>query len=215
MVKLQGKRLRILLILIGIVVIGITITTIFLFKQKDKVTEEEPFNPNSIVTESVEEPDESKPKEYNVPADLPKRIIIPQLSVKGLIQLVGIDQYERIAVPSNIYIAGWYINSVRPGEKGLSIISGHRNGKANPGIFYNLEKLQKGDNIKVEFGDGSLREFLVIDVIQIETEQAQDIMYERLEGVDNQLVLVTCGGEYDKELKTYIERVIVRAKGVE
>lgn len=47
------------------------------------------------------------------------------------------------------------------------------------------------------------------------TEEAQEVMYERLEGVEKQLVLVTCGGEYDNELKTYIDRVIVRAKGIE
>lgn len=211
MVKLKVKRVW---IVIGIVVLVITITTIYLFKQKDTVTQPEPFDPGSIVTESLDQPDESIPKEREVPADLPKRITIPQLDIVGLIQLVGIDQYGRIAVPSNIHIAGWYINSVRPGEQGLSIVSGHRNGKSNPGVFYNLEKLKKDDLVTIEYGDGSLKEFHVIDITQIVTENAQDVMYERLEGVEKQLVLVTCGGEYDRELKTYIDRVIVRAKGI-
>jgi len=214
MVKIQGKSLKILLIVIGIVVIGLTVATIFFLKKGQVDTEEIVFDPNSIVTESLEEPDETKPKEYEVPADIPKRISIPQLDIDGLIQLVSIDQYGRIAVPSNIYIAGWYVNSVRPGEKGLSIVSGHRNGKTNPGVFYNLEKLKKDDLVTIEYGDDSIREFLVIDVIQIVTENAQEVMYERLEGVDKQLVLVTCGGEYDKEMKTYIDRVIVRARGI-
>lgn len=213
MVILKKKKSKILLIVIGIVVVVSTITAIFFFKNRDR--EEIVYDPNQIVTESVEEPQETQPKEYDVPADLPKRIIIPKIYVKSLIQLVSTDQEGRIAVPNNIYVAGWYINSVRPGENGLSIIDGHRDGKKNHGIFYNLEKLKKDDKISIEYGDGSLREFLVIDVVQIVTEEAQEVMYERLEGVEKQLVLVTCGGEYDNELKTYIDRVIVRAKGIE
>jgi LPXTG-site transpeptidase (sortase) family protein len=214
MVKFRGKKLKIVWIGTGIVILVTAIILIFSLGQKDPIPEQEQFDSSSIVTESLAQPDESIPEERGVPADLPKRVTIPQLDIDGLIQLVSTDQYGRIAVPSNIHVAGWYINSVKPGENGLSIISGHRNGKVSLGIFYNLERLKKDDKITIEFGDGSLRDFLVIDVIQIETEKAQNIMYERLEGVEKQLVLVTCGGEYDKELKTYIDRVIVRAKGI-
>lgn len=212
MVKFTKKRYKIVIIVIGIVVVVSTFAAIFFFRKK--ANEEIVYDPNQIVTESVGEPEESKPKEYEVPADLPKRILIPKIYVKSLIQLVSIDQYGRIAVPNNIYVAGWYINSVRPGEEGLSIIGGHRDGKKKPGIFFNLEKLKRDDKISIEYGDGSLREFLVIDVVQLPTQQAHEKMYERIEGVEKQLVLVTCGGQYDQELGGYEDRVILRARGV-
>lgn len=208
--KIVKERKKLILVIGGIALLVVLLLSLyFLLFRKGK--REELFDPDSIITESVDTPSEEKPAPYSVPADLPKRIIIPKIGVKGYIQLVSIDQYDRIAVPNNIYLVGWYINSVRPGEKGLSIVSGHKDGRTKPGIFMKLEKLKKGDRITVEYGDDSKREFVVYKTQQVSIEEADTLMYERLKDVEKQLNLITCGGKYSKQIGTYEDRIIVFA----
>ena len=58
-------------------------------------------------------------------------------------------------MPNNIHTAGWFVDSVRTGENGLSIIDGRVDGRAaNEGVFANLEKLREGDELMIEMGDG-------------------------------------------------------------
>ena len=52
------------------------------------------------------------------------------------------------------------------------------------------------------------------DLKTLSTKDAYDFMYSRVEGVDIQLNLVTCGGKYNREERTYDDRIIVRAKGL-
>lgn len=207
----KKKRLVIILIVCFVLLVSIGVAVYFIFfREKEEIV----FDPNTIVTESTDTPDEKKPKEFYVPADMPKRITIPSVGINGYIQLVGKDKEGRIAVPNNVHIAGWYINSAKPGREGLSIISGHRDGVRTTGIFRNLENVKEGDNFIVEYGDGTLKEFVVLSVKIVSLEDAFDVMYERVEGVDIQLNLVTCGGTFNKEEKTYDDRVIVVSKGL-
>ncbi len=218
MVKIDFSKRKTLLIgvfLFLLLVGGTTIYFLFLRERNDTSSSEiDELEAVNIVTESVDIPDESEPKEFYVPSDLPKILTIPSISVRGYIQSVGIDQDGLIAVPTNVHLAGWYINSVKPGEVGLSIIDGHRDGTTIGGIFRNLEKLKKGEKIIVEYGDGSLKKFEIVDLKTLSIEDAYDFMYSRIEGVDIQLNLVTCGGKWSKEINTYEDRIIVRAKSI-
>jgi LPXTG-site transpeptidase (sortase) family protein len=218
MVKIDSRKRKTLLVVVFLfllLICGATIHFLFL-RDRDETSsfESEDLEVVDIVTVSVDIPDESEPKEFYVPPDLPKIITIPSISVRGYIQSVGIDQDGLIAVPTNVHLAGWYINSAKPGDVGLSIIDGHRDGATIGGIFRNLEKLKKGEKITVEYGDGSLREFEVVDFKRLSIEDAYDFMYSRIDGVDIQLNLVTCGGRWSKEINTYEDRIIVRTKGV-
>ncbi|MCK9368864.1 class F sortase [Candidatus Dojkabacteria bacterium] len=167
------------------------------------------------VTISTETPDEEIPEEFYVAPDLPKRIKIPTLDVVGYIQSVGIDQNKDIAVPTNVHIAGWYVNSVKPGDVGLSIMDGHKDGSTIGGVFANLKNLKKGDAFSIEYGDGSVRDFKVVEVKQLSLKKAFDLMYRKRSDIARQLNLVTCGGKYNKKTKTYEDRIIVIAKGSE
>jgi LPXTG-site transpeptidase (sortase) family protein len=221
MVKVDFKNKK-TLILLGVLLLSI-LAGAYLFLRNNKdiardddtlVTNTEEVETPDIVTESVEVPDESEPKEFYVPPDLPKYIIIPSINVRGYIQSVSVDQDGLIAVPTNVHLAGWYINSVKPGKEGLSIIDGHRDGSTIGGIFRNLETLSKGDSLSVEYGDGTIYDFEVVDLERLSIEDSFDFMYSRIDGVDVQLNLVTCGGKWSKEINTYEDRIIVRAKGV-
>lgn len=217
MVKITKKKK---IAIVCIVFLALLVVVSFLFvrlrqnknnTQIDELIENEEVD---IVTESVKVPSEEEPEDFYVPPDLPKYITIPSIGVRGYIQSVGIDQKGLIAVPTNVHLAGWYINSSKPGKEGLSIIDGHRDGTTIGGIFRKLETLSKGDNISIEYGDGSEYTFEVVDLKKLSIEDAYDFMYSRIDGVDAQLNLVTCGGKWSREIDTYEDRIIVRARSI-
>lgn len=52
-----------------------------------------------------------------------------------------------MAVPNNIHMAGWFMDSVRPGQMGLSIIDGHVDGRRETAIFNASPVSEKMTNI--------------------------------------------------------------------
>lgn len=199
-----------LFIAIGLITFGVWA----LFQRYRTTHNPNPTIPTETVTHSTDKPDETPPHcddDYQVLLNEPRKIDIPSIGVSGCIQKVGIDQNNAIAVPTNIHLAGWYINSPLPGQKGVSIIDGHVMGQYTNAIFTNLEKLQPEDKIRIEQGDDSWHEFSVVDINNYNIDQASAKMSEALEGAEKQLTLITCGGNYDDNAQTYEERVIVRA----
>jgi hypothetical protein len=134
--------------------------------------------------------------------------------VKGFIQQVGIDQFNAIATPSSIHIAGWYSGSVKPGESGVSIIDGHVYGRYNSAIFYDLKNVKSGDNITVEYGDARRVNFSVVKVVLYSKDETSQQIFEKLPSVDRQLLLISCTGKFIKSSQTYDKRVFVYAKKV-
>ena len=61
--------------------------------------------------------------------------------------------------PINVFDAGWYTGSVRPGQKGASIIVGHVSGPTRHGIFEKLSQLKNGDSITIGNGAGNVFNF--------------------------------------------------------
>jgi LPXTG-site transpeptidase (sortase) family protein len=167
----------------------------------------------AVVTYSTDTPDETKPdKSYEwkgAPND-PKHITLPTIETEGFIQNVGVDQYKQVAVPNNTHLAGWFTNSVKPGEKGLSIIDGHLNGRrSNEGIFANLQKLKKDNIFTIEFGNNSVKKFKVIDINTVTIGDAANALFSQDPSIKNQLNLITCGGNFDKQSQQYDKRIIV------
>ena len=161
---------------------------------------------------STEQPDEVKPGDDYVwpgkPSE-PKRIMISSIQVNAYIQKVGVDQNSLVATPSNIHMGGWFVDTVLPGSKGLSIIDGHVDGKINEGIFFYLDKVKPGDMIQVEMGDGSVKNYKVFDTKTVPTAQAAAYLFNQDSKIKNQLNLITCVGTYVQEAKSYDHRVIV------
>lgn len=177
-----------------------------------------PLGPEpELVTGSTLTPNEQKParatyKWQGNPSD-PKYIVIPHVA-EGFIQKVGIDQHKAIAVPSNIHMAGWFVDSVLPGKKGLSIIDGHVDGPTQPGIFTNLAKAKVGSNFTITFGNGDIKQFRVKKVTTVDASKAETKLFDQDPKLIRQLNLITCGGTYNKTVG-YDKRVIVSAEFVD
>lgn len=165
-----------------------------------------------VVTYSTDKPSEKKPGSsyaWQGTAQDPKKIVIPSIGVDAYLQNVGVDQKHEVAVPNNIHLAGWFVDSVRPGDKGLSIIDGHINGVSHNGVFDQLAAVHSGETYTIEFGDDSRRQFKIVSVDEVDLDQAASVLFSQKPSITRQLNLITCGGEWDQDKRLYNKRIIV------
>lgn len=166
----------------------------------------------SVITRSTDDPSEEEiPDDYNWKGkdSDPKLISMPSIKTKGFFQNVSVDQRKEVGVPNNIHLAGWFIKSSIPGEKGLSVVDGHVDGKNDPGIFKNLGKLKKGATFEIEYGSGDKQKFKVMTITTINKNEAPSVLFSQDPTQTSQLNLITCGGSYDKKARHYNDRIIV------
>jgi LPXTG-site transpeptidase (sortase) family protein len=209
----NNKLFRIFFLIAIIFVVIALVVVVYVCLQPVKINTQKTDNVAlNTVTFSTDNPsEETPPSDYvwsGLPSD-PKYIKIPTVGIEGYIQNVGIDQNSQIAVPNNVHFGGWFIDTVRPGETGLSIIDGHLNGTSKGGIFRNLINVKKDDEFQVEMGDGTVKLFKVLDVQTVDLADSPDVLFSQLLGIKSQLNLITCGGNYNKEQRFYEQRVIV------
>jgi len=213
----QERKYQVVAILLFCVFLTLIIIALVTISQPTKPNTEIFNNKNTVtysVTEPSEEPVETPEKKYEWPGleSDPKYITLPTINTSGYVINVGIDQDNAIAVPPNVHLAGWFVNSVLPGQKGLSIIDGHVDGTNIGGIFRNLKEIKIGDSFTVAMGNESNLEYKVKDVQIIANEDAANILFSQIPNVESQLNLITCGGNYLTDQQTYDKRVIVMAE---
>lgn len=141
-------------------------------------------------------------------APVPVAVHIPALGVRAPILAMGVDDDRRLEVPSDAADAGWWSGGARPGERGPAVVVGHVDSRSGPGVFVGLPDLQRDDVVLIEREDGSVAHFAVRG-----REQHRKAAFptERVYGPtsDARLRLITCGGAFDAEARSYLDNVIV------
>lgn len=172
---------------------------------------------NTVITEDVVRPSETKIEnedDYDVADNLPRQILFPSTNSSGLVQQVGLNINNAISVPTNVHFAGWFVDSVLPGQKGLSIIDGHVSGRYTDGVFKHLDTLAPGDRFYIEFGDRTQKEFEVVEVVTLPENESAELLLEKKVDIERQLNLITCGGPFDASSNQFTDRVIVISQAV-
>lgn len=116
-----------------------------------------------------------------------------------------------MAVPTNIFFAGWYVNGASPGELGVSIINGHAGGRYEQGVFHEIKSLRVDDVINIQAGDLSWKAFSVRSIETYDVQEAAVPLYADDPLISEELHLITCDGVFDDATQTYDKRVIVVA----
>lgn len=146
-----------------------------------------------------------------LPADgpVPVRIRVQAIDLDIEIIPVGVDGEGLFDVPSAEQ-AGWYQHGPRPGEQGSSVLAAHVDYNGQTGAFFELAALKPGDQIAIDYADGSTSTFRVIDQVLYEkTSLPADELFRR-KG-DAVLQLATCGGSFDAEERSYRGNRVVTA----
>jgi LPXTG-site transpeptidase (sortase) family protein len=151
--------------------------------------------------------------QYTVASTNPRRIDIPSIGVSAYVQPVGVLDNGDMATPRNLFFTGWYVNSVSPGDVGLSIINGHSGGRYHQGVFRALGKLKENDNISVQLGNLEWIEFAVVSVESYTLTEAARVLHQPPTET-NELRLITCDGIFNDTYQTYDRRFIVVAKRI-
>ena len=177
--------------------------------------------PLATPTVSVEGPDLSSEKpelqavlNHSVAPDLPKYIAIPAIGVADVrIFSMGLLPNSTIKTPTNIYDAGWYEASAKPGAAGVMFIFGHVSNMTNNGIFKDLKKITTGDTVVVTGGDNKTYRYTVTGRESSPVDQIamQTILTPRAPGT-SELALMTCDGTYDPRTQTFSKRLVVFAR---
>lgn len=140
---------------------------------------------------------------------IPESMSIPAIGIDAPVQHLGTTETGEMAVPDKIDEVSWFSPGYKPGQNGRAVVAGHVDGIDGPAIFWDLSKLEPGDEIIVE-GEGRKLIFKVHTMESIPLDEA-DI--PKIFGYSSspELVLITCSGTYDFDRGTREERLIVYA----
>lgn len=152
---------------------------------------------------------------YKVAADLPRVVKIDKIKVRARVMQMGVNADGSMQSPINIYDAGWYTGSVKPGQLGATTIIAHANGPSSPGLFDNLGKLVAGDEINIESGAGKIFKYQVVAAETVALDKVDMNKFLRpVDGVGEGLNLMTCSGNWVQSSRTRDHRTIVYTKRV-
>ncbi|MBW3667290.1 MAG: class F sortase [Actinobacteria bacterium] len=137
----------------------------------------------------------------------PTVLHIPAIGVESELVALGLDVDKTIEVPEDFSVAGWYRHRARPGEVGPMVILGHVDSFEGPAVFFELNRLQAGDLVELTRSDGRIA---VYEITSVEQFPKDDFPTDRVYDWSNAatLRLVTCGGNFDRDRRSYDDNVI-------
>ncbi|WP_256986410.1 MULTISPECIES: class F sortase [unclassified Rhodococcus (in: high G+C Gram-positive bacteria)] len=149
----------------------------------------------------------------SAPESPPARLEIGAIGVDSDVMGLGLRPDGSMEVPAGGFPAGWYTGSPVPGQLGPSIVAGHVDWGGSPGVFYRLRELEQGDDVTVVSQDGNTVRFVVSAVEQYPKDAfPTDKVYGDIDHPG--LRLITCGGQFDSDISSYDDNIVVYADRV-
>ncbi|TWH75159.1 sortase (surface protein transpeptidase) [Modestobacter roseus] len=146
------------------------------------------------------------------PVPAPVRVSLPAQGVDAPLDPVGVSPDGQMELPEDVDRVGWYRFGPVPGDEGSAVLAGHVDDREQGlGALFPLRDAQTGDVVVVTGATGAETRWQVVSR-ELITKQALplDSIFNR-EGPPR-LVLVTCGGPFDAETRSYRDNVVVVAQ---
>jgi sortase A len=139
----------------------------------------------------------------------PTDISIPKIDVHAKIVQVGTTSSGAMGTPERYADVGWWSLGAEPGETGRAVLAGHIDSPRGAAVFIRLDELEPGDEIIVGDGLSELR-YIVrgAAVYRADAAPVDDIFGPSTE---RELILITCGGWFDRGSASYLHRRVVFA----
>jgi len=143
---------------------------------------------------------------------VPVRVRIARLHIDAAVIPVTADRGGALAVPDDPSVAGWWSASARPGtQAGSVVIDGHVDSASRGlGAFFRLGELNPGDRIVVKNASAASNSYAVV----ARRRYAKTALPAReifAQDVAPRLVLVTCGGPFNRDTGSYLDNVVIYA----
>ncbi|MCA1066251.1 class F sortase [Rossellomorea aquimaris] len=144
----------------------------------------------------------------------PAVLSIPKLDLEAPIKEFGLDKEGNMEVPDNGKDVAWFEPGFQPGERGNAVLAGHVDDEKQPAVFYELKELEPGDEIHLQDENGERLTFVVMEKVAY---QKDDAPLRNIFGPSQKprLNLITCTGYFDREIRNYVERLVVYTELVE
>lgn len=160
---------------------------------------------------SAQAPRPSAPSERSL---RPERITIPVLGIDRRPVPLHVLGDGSLQAPPRYDDVGWWKNGPLPGSAGNAVVVGHVDSTTGPAVFYGLATLQRGDQMAVTRRDAAVVRFRVRNVQRFPVADFPADRVFRRSGPPG-LVLITCGGTYDRVAGRYLDNVVVFADRVD
>jgi LPXTG-site transpeptidase (sortase) family protein len=144
-------------------------------------------------------------------AYIPKVLTISKLGIHATVDPVSTTAAGAMGVPENIWNAGWYSGSAKPGQPGAVFMDGHAS-STRGALFGNLDSLVIGDEMQVERADGRVISYKVAKVSVLNRNDVN--MIEAMQPLDSQkggLNIMSCVGQWVSAENTLENRVLIYA----
>ncbi|PYZ96459.1 hypothetical protein CR205_12110 [Alteribacter lacisalsi] len=145
---------------------------------------------------------------------VPLSLSIPAIEVEAEIEPVGVLDNGQMGVPDEAEGVAWFEPGTMPGNTGNAVLAGHVDSRTGPAVFWDLNKLEPGDEIHVTGEDG---EPLTFEVQVSVSYGRTDAPIEEIFGPTDKkrLNLITCSGTFDSGEGTHDQRLVVYTELVE
>ncbi len=155
----------------------------------------------------------AQPATAGLPRSAPTAIAIPSIGVRSGLEHLGENPDHSIEVPHSFQSAGWFADSVTPGQNGPMVILGHVDSHSGPGIFFRLGDLRPGDLVVVPRADGRQVSYRITGVREYAKDDFPTLTVYANTPVPT-IRLITCGGQFDQATGHYKSNVIAYGQAV-
>lgn len=154
----------------------------------------------------------SQPPGSQTGSDQPVWLELPSLNIAAPVVAVGVDADGLMSIPTDVRTVGWYRFGPAPGAPaGSAVLSGHVNDRVQgTGVFARIGELQVGQTVTVRLADGRKLDYRIVAREQWAKDQ---VPLARLFDRSGQprIVLITCGGIFDRTSRNYQDNIAVTA----
>ena len=147
------------------------------------------------------------------PRARPTALVIRDLDVFAPVRPVGLEDDGAMEIPDETEI-GWYRYGGAPGGPGATVLAAHITWNRTLGPFYQLGRAEPGERVEVVLDDGSTRVYEIVERTVFDKDALPRWRIWRNTGPES-LVLITCGGSYNPEIRRYRQNIVVFAVPVE
>ena len=143
-------------------------------------------------------------------ASPPVTVTMTSIALAASVVAAGVDGDGAFALPP-ADLVGWYQFGPVPGAPGSAVLAGHVDFDGQQGALFQLRQASAGDEVLIMLDDGTIQRFETVAIEQYSKEQLPTgALFER--GGEPRLVIITCGGEFDREFGHYRDNVVVYAR---
>lgn len=142
----------------------------------------------------------------------PVRVEVASVGIDAAVVPVGIDVRQSVlAIQPSIRRAGWWRDGQAPGAAtGAILVAGHVDSKdAGEGAFFALRKARKGNEVRLRTRNGRTFTYRIVSAHAYRKDALPTSIYSR-DGAPR-LVLVTCGGPFNRKTGHYRDNIVVTA----